>query len=151
MELKMLFSRRARRRSGMAMFEFLIVLPVLLMLLFATIEFGVVLARWQTLSNAAREGARYGAVFRDTCTPALLDLAIQFVVQGYAQSAGINPTTVNVAVTGSCNTGPNAITRVTVTHTYNFQVLGGFTDFVSPAIDLRAESAMRNERQNTFF
>ncbi|HUU84222.1 MAG TPA: TadE/TadG family type IV pilus assembly protein [Phycisphaerae bacterium] len=135
----------------MAMFEFLIVLPVLLMLLFATIEFGVVMARWQTISNAAREGSRYGAVFRDQCTPALLDQAIAFVVKGYAQSAGVNPNSVAVTVTGSCDTGLNAITRVEVDHTYNFKVLGGFTDFVSPAIDLHGESAMRNERQNDFF
>lgn len=149
MDLKMHFLRR--RRGGMAMFEFLIVLPVLLMLLFATIEFGVVLARWQTLSNAAREGARFGAVFRDSCDPALLDVAIGIIVRGYVQSAGINANDVIIDVDGACSTSVLAMTRVTVDHTYNFQVLGGFTDFVSPAIDLHAESAMRNERQNDFF
>jgi hypothetical protein len=47
------------------MLEMVIVAPVLLLLLFAIAEFGIAFAQWQTLSNAAREGARVGVVFRD--------------------------------------------------------------------------------------
>ena len=43
-----------RRRSGMAMVEFVLILPALLVILFGILEFGVLFFQWQTLSNAAR-------------------------------------------------------------------------------------------------
>lgn len=138
-------TRTGRRRGGMAMFEFLIVVPVLITLLFATIEFGVVLKRWQTLSNAAREGARFAALGRETCNSGAIQSEIEDRVKDYAESSGIDPTTVTVTdFKGLCTVGD--ISELTVNHSYTFRVLGGFAKSLTPVVALRAHSAMRNER-----
>lgn len=57
----------ARRRSkslnaGQDLVEFALILPLLLLLLLGIAEFSLVIFSYDTLSNAAREGARFGAV-----------------------------------------------------------------------------------------
>lgn len=49
-------------QRGQALVEFALVLPLLLIVLFAVVDFGVGLTRWIAVTNAAREGARLGAV-----------------------------------------------------------------------------------------
>jgi hypothetical protein len=49
-------------QRGQALVEFALVLPLLIIILFATVDFGVGLTRWIAITNAAREGARLGAV-----------------------------------------------------------------------------------------
>lgn len=62
------------------MVEFAIVLPLLLMLVFGIIDFGLLINDKTVLANAAREGARNGsishseAVIRSTITSALGDI-----------------------------------------------------------------------------
>ena len=51
-------------QKGVAAVEFAIVLPLLVLLIFAMIEFGLYLFNRQVITNAAREGARYGVVAR---------------------------------------------------------------------------------------
>ena len=48
------------------MVEFALVLPLLLIVLFFVVDFGVGFTRWIAITNATREGARYGAVGRTT-------------------------------------------------------------------------------------
>jgi hypothetical protein len=52
----------SRRDEGAAAVEMALVLPILIMLLFGIISFGIVFAQKLALSNAAREAARYGTV-----------------------------------------------------------------------------------------
>ena len=52
--------RSEQGQRGVAMVEFAIVLPLLLILMFGLIEFGLVLYNKQVITNASREGARYG-------------------------------------------------------------------------------------------
>ena len=49
-------------QRGQALVEFALMLPLLLIVLFAVVDFGVGLTRWIAITNAAREGARLGAV-----------------------------------------------------------------------------------------
>jgi Flp pilus assembly protein TadG len=51
-----------RRDSGQDMVEYAIVLPLLLMLVLGIMEFAVIIYSYNALSNAAREGARYGII-----------------------------------------------------------------------------------------
>jgi Flp pilus assembly pilin Flp len=51
----------ARSESGAAMVEFAIVALILFSLIFAMIDFGRALFLYNNLTNAAREGARFGA------------------------------------------------------------------------------------------
>lgn len=52
----------AERDRGAAAVEFALVLPLLLIMLFAIIDFGWVLTQQLSVSAAAREGARYYAI-----------------------------------------------------------------------------------------
>ena len=49
----------AAKQRGLAMVEFTIVLPLLLLLMLATAEFGRALFQYNTLTKAVRDGARY--------------------------------------------------------------------------------------------
>jgi Flp pilus assembly protein TadG len=54
----MLISKKLKDQKGVALVEFAIALPLLLLLLFGFIEFGVLLHNKQVITNASREGAR---------------------------------------------------------------------------------------------
>ncbi|MBC8333209.1 MAG: pilus assembly protein, partial [Anaerolineae bacterium] len=53
------FSFKKPRTRGQAMVEFIIALPLLLLLLFGIIEFGRLVFSWMAVQNAARLGLRY--------------------------------------------------------------------------------------------
>ena len=52
----------ARDQRGSVAVEFAILLPLIVIILFATIEFGLTFSKIEDLESAAREGARYAAV-----------------------------------------------------------------------------------------
>ncbi|HZO08760.1 MAG TPA: TadE family protein [Myxococcota bacterium] len=135
---------RRDRRAGMAMVEFVIILPILLMLVFAIAEFGVLFGRWQTISNAAREGARTAVVFRAPCDSTAVTAEVKQRVKDYASPLGIALTDANITVSGVCGTSTSSST-VSVTKPYSFDVLPNIAGSVSPTIDLVGSSVMRNE------
>lgn len=60
---------RCASQSGIAAIELAIILPVLMLILFGIINFGTVFYDYITITNAAREGARWGSI-NATCLPA---------------------------------------------------------------------------------
>lgn len=129
----------------MAMVEMVIILPVLLMMLFAIAEFGVIFAQWQTLTNAAREGARDAIVYRKApCDIPTVEGEVRTTVKNYAASAGIVLADGDIDVTGACG-ALNTDTAVNVTHTYTFTVLPNFAASLNPTVNLSASATMRNE------
>ena len=54
--------RRQQDEDGVVAVELALVLPVLVMLVFGIIQFGIAFNRYQGVHAAAREGARVGAV-----------------------------------------------------------------------------------------
>ena len=60
-----MFKRFLRTEKGQAMVEFALVLPLLIALLCGIIDFGWLYYNQITLSNAAREGARYAVIHYD--------------------------------------------------------------------------------------
>ena len=54
---------RYGRNAGQELVEYALILPVLLILLYGIMEFGRVVMTYNTLANAAREGARKGIVY----------------------------------------------------------------------------------------
>ena len=131
-----------KTRHGMATLEMLFVLPLLFLILFGIIEFGLVLGRWQTVTNAAREGAREAIVFRDPCTAAGVQADVTARVAAYLASSGI--TADSIALTGACaGSGTNA--NVTVTYAHPFQTIQNFAPTLGADIDLTGTSTMRNE------
>jgi hypothetical protein len=58
-------SHSAAREGGTSLVEFAMVLPLILVLLFAIVDFGRAFQSWITITNAAREGARVGTTGAD--------------------------------------------------------------------------------------
>jgi len=100
---------KCERQEGIAMVEMAIVLPVLLLILFAIAEFGIAFAKYQVITNASGAGARAAALFRSGCTkPAMLSAAQSAAVKfaGPLISASeLTPTLV-----GDCDTETISVT-----------------------------------------
>ena len=136
-------ARKRRSEVGTTIVEATIVLPLMLMLTFGILEFGISFTRWNSLTNAVREGARTGVVFRTPCTQAAVDTLVQATVSDYADSSGIDPTNITTTVTGACDgTGTQLTVIATVPHTYI--AIGGLAGF-APDTSLSARTVMRNE------
>jgi Flp pilus assembly protein TadG len=133
--------RNHRREQGTSMVEMVFVTPLLMMLMFGIAEFGVAFGQWQTLSNAAREGARTGIVFRVPCNGGTVQADIQTAVTTAAASMGISSPT--ISSNGEC-AGAGTPLTVNATVPYTFQVLPGLSG-VPANINLVASSVMRNE------
>ena len=56
-------NRRYRRERGIATIEFAIIVPVLLVLMFGVTEIGRALVRYNALTKAVQDGARYAAAY----------------------------------------------------------------------------------------
>jgi Flp pilus assembly protein TadG len=54
--------RRLRGKRGQSLVEFALVLPLLMIMIFGIIDFGMGLRSYISLTNATREGARFAAV-----------------------------------------------------------------------------------------
>jgi Flp pilus assembly protein TadG len=52
---------QVRKENGQTMTEFALILPILALLLFGVIQFGIVFNNYLTVTDAARAGARKGA------------------------------------------------------------------------------------------
>ena len=106
-----------RSERGQTMTEFAIVLPVLVVLLFGVIQFGIVFNNYVTLTDAARAAARKAAVSREASDPV-----------GACQSAGrssasdLNQSTLTVSCSSSWQ--PGADVQVQMSYPYSISLLG---------------------------
>ena len=89
--------RRLNERGAVAA-EFALLLPVILLILFGTIEFGMIMYSREVITNASREGARAGIV---QVSPKPTAGAITTIATTYLTGTGINPANVTIAVTGA--------------------------------------------------
>ncbi len=94
-----MYSRRNRRRRGVAAVEFAVVAPVLILLIFGILEFGRLVMVQQVLTNASREGARRAILEQTTSSE------IESVVNDYLTSASISGATVTVSPSSLNSTG----------------------------------------------
>jgi Flp pilus assembly protein TadG len=100
---------------GAAAVEFAILLPLLLMLVLGTIEFGRAYNAQITLTNAARDGVRYMAIANDPV--GAKDKAMKAAA---SVSTAIPSSDVKLSTT-TCSTG----NQVTLTITYNLSTITG--------------------------
>ena len=124
---------------GASAVEFALLLPVLMLILFGIIEFGMVMYSREVLTNASREGARAGIVLQ---TPKLTMGQIQSVVTTYLTNTGINPSNVTVNVTGAQGVFPN---NLIVSATYPYQFFAPGILGLGNTITLTTQTVMRHE------
>lgn len=83
-------SRRRQRSLGQGLVELALVLPVLLLIFMGIVDFGRAIYAYNSVSNAAREGARVGIVDQRTGAGGAYNAAIEAANQ--ATALGLSPT-----------------------------------------------------------
>ncbi len=136
--------RTIKSENGAAVVEFALILPLLLTLLFGSIEFGLLLFDKAILTNAAREGSRFGIV---SASPRKTPQEIESVVTNY--------TAANLITFGAANDPQITVTfatqnfgdplSVTVTYQYSFLIIDNLLPSLLGSINLTAESSMYYE------
>jgi Flp pilus assembly protein TadG len=106
-----------RNEQGQTLTEFAVVLPVLVLLVFAVIQFGILFNNYVTLTDAVRAGARKAAVSRTDANrvPATL-------TQVKNSASDLNQSALDVTVTSSWE--PASDVTVTATYPYSISLLG---------------------------
>jgi Flp pilus assembly protein TadG len=136
-------ARKRRFEAGTTIVEATIVLPLMLILTFGIMEFGISFTRWNSLTNAVREGARAGVVFRVPCASGAVTTLVEATVSDFADSSGIDPANITTTVTGACGgTGTQLI--VTSIVPYNYVAVAALAG-LAPSTNLSARTVMRNE------
>lgn len=106
-----------RSERGQALAEFALVLPLLVLLLFGVIQFGIVFNNYVALTDAVRAGAREGAVGRHSSDP------VGDVEERVRESAAdLNEAELEVDVSSSWAHGSDV--TVTATYPYEINLLG---------------------------
>jgi len=106
-----------RSQKGQAVTEFALALPILVLLLFAVIQFGITFNNYVTLTDATRAGARKAAVSRQQSSPsAVVTTAVR------NSAANLTQSNLNVSVTSTWQ--PGADVTVTATYPYKIKLLG---------------------------
>ena len=134
--------KKLKTQKGAAAVEFAIILPVLLILLFGIIEFGIILYDKAMITNASREGARAGIVYSDPIIP---DSDIKKVVKDYCSGHMITFGEDSIDDSDIPITRAGENLTVTVTYQYNFLVLPDFVTGIVGNINLSAVTTMRME------
>lgn len=129
-----------KREKGQALVEAAMVLPLLLVLLFGLFEVGRMLMVKQAITNAAREGARMGAISLDD-EAALSSAAL--VAQDYLIRTALNPSLATIHPDFSQINGTTAI-QVTIDYDFAFQLFR-LVPGIPETIKLNTQVAMRRE------
>ena len=126
---------------GQAVAEFAMIVPIFLLLVFAIVDFGMGFHAWITVTNAAREGARLGAVGGSS---------IEISDEVYATSATLDAAQLSVIVT---NAEGLPGTSVTVDVTYDYQLITPLSSVmglvsgstIGPNLAFKSKAEMRLE------
>lgn len=122
-----------KQQQGQSLVEFALLLPMLVVILFGTVEFGRLWMTMNVLTGAAREGARVAAVTAPNTAQ------VQTAVNNVLSGASITGATITVV-------GPNAANNVTVTVRINYNVLTGtIVPGISRTLQLTRTASMRWE------
>jgi len=134
-----------RREEGQAVFEFVLILPFFVFFLLLLIDFGIMMYEYVSVSNAVREGARYGAVNcgDGACTAAEVATRVTDRSGGILCDPNSDPTCkqpanqVTVAWPDGSDRGDSVVVKVD--HDYEFLFFPWATIPVVSCADMRLE------------
>lgn len=132
--------QRFKNLRGSAIVEMALVLPLFIMLLVGIVEFSRVLMVKQVITNAAREGARAGAINLDDAQ-ALANA--NSVTQSYITSSGVDLGSANVTSI-FVTTGGSQGLQVTIDYNYD-SLLTPWIPGIPDSFTLRSTAIMRRE------
>jgi Flp pilus assembly protein TadG len=134
-------NKEGQRERGQGMVEFVLVLPIFLLLVFAIVDFGMGFHAWLTVTNSAREGARLGAVRASQA---------EIVQRVEDTSSSLDPSAMTITVTNAQGT-PGSSVVVDVEYDYTLitpldNILGLISGgSVGPNITFESSADMRLE------
>ncbi len=131
-----------QNEHGAVAAEFALLLPVLLTILFAIIEFGMMMYGRELVTNATREGARAGIT---QGPPKMTAGAITTISNNYLLNTGINPANVTFTAVGAGGANPATLT-VTAQYQYFFLIpwIPAVVGIPNPLI-INTQTVMRHE------
>ena len=138
--------RSRQRRSGSAVLDLALVLPILLALTFGAVEYGYAVYVKHAMQGAAREGARAAIVAgaTDAQVQAAVDEAMQ--TAGFPQSKYVRPATITPANWATAGAGVKVTVEVRATWTnVGVQVLPPVLGGIDPSKQLKSATSMRKE------
>jgi len=133
-------------KNGAAAVEFALILPLLILVVFGIIEFGLLLYNQQVITNASREGARAGIVVGPNRSSGEHETVSRNTADNYCSnhlvtfSDNPSPLTISFPSTSAAISGDDF--TVTVTYLYDFMILSNIG--IGP-ITLDAKTIMKLE------
>jgi hypothetical protein len=131
--MKTCWRRRVQATEGAATVEAAIIMGILLMLFVGMLEFGLLFSAKYAMTNAAREGARYGVIYKTRADgtrlpPIALSPSIQQTVTGILTNL-LPPDSFQVEVVNNLGyqtgqAGQDLTVKITYQNVWDF--LGGF-------------------------
>ena len=112
---------KRKTENGQAVVEFAMILPVLLLILFAILQFGLIFNNYIQVTAAAREGARKAAVSRSLGTSAAETAA---TTSAKAAAPGLKQASIGVTFPNSPSFAQGSDVSVKVTYPYSISLLG---------------------------
>ena len=106
-----------KNERGQSMVEFAVILPVLALLLFGIIQFGIAFNNYLALTDAVRAGGRKAAVSRESGSP--VGAATQAV---RSAAADLDQSKLTVSVASSWKPGEDVV--VSAAYPYSIDLLG---------------------------
>jgi Flp pilus assembly protein TadG len=149
--IKHLLPRLGRQEKGGVAVEFAVIGPILVLLIAGILDFGHAWFMKQIVTNASREGARYGVTYRANATntrvaPNAYNPTIQnYIIQNYLTNSGLpsdaHPA-VTLAGTGLATGASGAPLEVTVTATKTWWILSSLLPGLGSSQTLSATTVM---------
>ena len=144
---------RLRCSRGQSLVELSLILPILMILVFGILDFGLGLRSYISLSNAVREGARYASVGNPVGIESDCDGTTNDTVYGRicVATGGLDVTELDPDVSFPQGVAPGNSVVVSADYTYHFvtpigDLIGFFSGGTFPSsIDLSSSADMRLE------
>ena len=110
-----------RDQRGQTVTEFALVLPLLMLVLLAILQFGVLFRDYLAVTDAVRAGARKGAVSRSVTTPGGPKKACEDAVKKAATDLNVAD---NLIVSCTSTSGPGDDVTVLATYPFDISLFG---------------------------
>lgn len=145
--------RLLKRSRGQSLVELSLILPVLMILVFGILDFGLGLRSYISLSNAVREGARYASIGNPVGLETDCDGTTSNTVYGRicVATGGLDLTQLDPDVSFPQGVAPGNSVIVSADYTYHFitplgDLIGFFSGGTFPSsVDLTSSANMRLE------
>jgi Flp pilus assembly protein TadG len=135
--MKPISKKRLAKQRGSYIVEYAFVIMTFLFVLFGIVEFGRIVAAYNILAGATREGTRYAIVHGSKGSPVATTDLIQDQVRNWC--IGLDSSSVTVTTTWPDSNSKAAGKRVNVRSTYT---IIPFVRFVGSSLTLTANSEM---------